>query len=156
MDVCGAISFRVHARMTNVDLVLNYTASFAELVVRKDCLPGSDAVLFGSLVPTFRRNLPLTRTTLQFNFRYGIRIYESPTKIHRCDNLEATKLVSVAITSVSLPHVTLLVRNPPTFILLTLSNSLGTRTTKYSDWQTWMQMEVLRYWKFTVDKTAVG
>jgi len=45
MDVCGAIPFRVHARMTDVDLVLNYTASFAELVVRKDCcLPESEAV----------------------------------------------------------------------------------------------------------------
>jgi len=47
MDVCVAIPFRVHARMTDVDLVLNYSASFAELVVRKDCcLPGSDAVYF--------------------------------------------------------------------------------------------------------------
>jgi len=47
MDVCVAIPFRVHARMTDVDLVLNYRASFAELVVRKDCcLPGSDAVFF--------------------------------------------------------------------------------------------------------------
>jgi uncharacterized protein YqjF (DUF2071 family) len=112
MDVCGAIPFRVHAWMTDVDLVLNYTASFSELVVRKICcLPGSDAVLLGSLVPTFRRNLPLTRTTRQFNIRYEIRIYECPTKRHWCDNLEATKLVSVAITSLSLPHVTLLVRN---------------------------------------------
>ena len=84
-------------------------------------------------MPTFLRNLPLTRTTRQFNIRYEIRIYERPTKVHRCDNLEATKLVSVAITSLSLPHVTLLVRNPPTFILLMLSNSLGTRITKYSD-----------------------
>lgn len=98
--MCGAIPFRVHARVTGVDLVLNYTASFPELVVRKDCcLPDCEAVYFGRLVPTFRKNLPLTRTTRQFNIRYEIRIYECPTKIHRRDNLEATKLVSVAITS---------------------------------------------------------
>ena len=34
--------------------------------------------------------------------------------------------------------------------------SLGTRTTKYSDWLTWMRMEILRYWKFTVVKTAIS
>lgn len=82
--------------------------------------------------------------------------YMNVLKIHRCDNLEATKLVSVAVTSLFLPHMSLLVRNPPTFLLPTLSKSLGTRTTKYSDWQTWMRMEILRYWKFTADETAVG
>jgi hypothetical protein len=45
MDVRVAVPFRVHARLTDVDLALNYTASFAELMVRKDCcLPESEAV----------------------------------------------------------------------------------------------------------------
>ena len=53
--------------------------------------PGNDAVQFGSLVPTFRRNLPHASTTLKLNIRYEMQIYECPTEIHRCDNLEAKK-----------------------------------------------------------------
>ena len=78
----------------------------------------------------------------------------------RSQQLLASLILDMKYEYMNLPRYTdviiWMVRNPPTFFLPTLSKSLGTRITKYSYWQTWMQMEIDRYWKFTADKTAVG